>query len=63
MIPDDFLPTMQSLAGLRNLLVHLYWDVDDQMLYDAIRGELTDFDSFVRYVMAFLDRVAPSSLP
>lgn len=61
-LPDDFLPTMQALAGLRNLLVHLYWDVDDQMLHDAIRGELADFDSFVGYVMAFLDRVAPSSV-
>jgi uncharacterized protein YutE (UPF0331/DUF86 family) len=42
-LPDDFVPTMQALAGLRNLLVRLYWDVDDRMLHDAIGGELADF--------------------
>lgn len=60
-LPDEFLPTMQALAGLRNLLAHLYWDVDDSMLHDPIHGELADFDTFVGYLMAFLDRVAPSS--
>ena len=62
-LPDDFLSTMQALAGLRNLLVHLYWDVDDRMLHDAIGGELADFDTFVGHIIAFLDRVTPSSLP
>lgn len=62
-LPDDFVPTMQALAGLRNLLVHLYWDVDDRMLHDAIGGELADFDTFVGHIIAYLDRVTPSSLP
>lgn len=53
---------MQALAGLRNLLVHLYWDVDDRMLHDAIGGELADFDTFVGHIIAYLDRVTPSSL-
>ena len=57
------LPTMPALAGLCNLPLHLYWDVDDRMVHDAIRSELADFDAFVGYVIAFLDRVGPSSLP
>jgi len=32
-LPDDFTRSMRELAGLRNLLVHLYWDVDDQLVY------------------------------
>jgi len=62
-LPDDFVPTMQALAGLRNLVMHLYWDVDDRMLHDAIGGELADFDTFVGHIIAYLDRVTPSSLP
>jgi len=54
---------MPALAGLCNLPLHLYWDVDDRMVHDAIRSELADFDAFVGYVIAFLDRVGPSSLP
>jgi uncharacterized protein YutE (UPF0331/DUF86 family) len=55
-LPDDFAQTMQELAGLRNLLVHLYWDVDDQMIYDGIRAELGDFDTFTGYIVAYLER-------
>ncbi len=54
-LPDDFTRTMRELAGLRNLLVHLYWDVDDEMLYDGIRSQLDDFETFVRFVVAYLD--------
>ena len=55
-LPDDFIPTMQELAGLRNLLVHLYWDVDDRLLHDEIRTNLADFETFIGYVLAFLDK-------
>lgn len=30
--PDDFTMTLQDMAGLRNRLVHLYWEVDDEMI-------------------------------
>jgi uncharacterized protein YutE (UPF0331/DUF86 family) len=46
-LSDDFARTMQELAGLRNLLVHLYWEVDDAMVFDGIRSELGDFETFV----------------
>jgi uncharacterized protein YutE (UPF0331/DUF86 family) len=54
--PDDFTRRMQELAGLRNLLVHVYWEVDDQMVYEGIRGELGDFETFVGHIMAYLVR-------
>ena len=54
-LPDDFTRTMRELAGMRNLLVHLYWDVDDQMVYDGVRSELGDFQTFVGHIMAFLE--------
>ena len=45
---------MKELSGLRNLLVHLYWDVDDQIIYEGIRAELGDFDEFVQHVLAYV---------
>ena len=57
-LPDDFTRTMRELAGLRNLLVHLYWDVDDQMVYEGIRSELRDFETFVEFIVAYLEQAA-----
>ena len=53
-IPGHFARTMRELAGLRNLLVHLYWDVDDRMLYEGLRSELGDFETFAGYIVAYL---------
>jgi uncharacterized protein YutE (UPF0331/DUF86 family) len=49
---------MRELAGLRNLLVHLYWDVDDSMVYEGIRSELGDLETFLKHVIVYLDRDA-----
>ncbi|MFQ6015923.1 MAG: DUF86 domain-containing protein [Anaerolineae bacterium] len=58
-IPDDFTRTMRAMAGMRNLLVHLYWEVDDRMVYETICTELDDFETFVSYVLAFMERIGP----
>lgn len=53
-LPDDLTPTMRAMAGLRNLLVHLYWEVDDEMIYADIRGRLDDFEAFIARVLDFV---------
>jgi len=58
-LPDELTVTMQSLAGLRNLLVHVYWNVDDSMIHESLQSELGDFESLVSYVLDFLDRQQP----
>lgn len=55
-IPAECARTMRELAGLRNLLVHLYWEVDDRMVYAGIRTELDDFETFVGHIVAHLDQ-------
>jgi uncharacterized protein YutE (UPF0331/DUF86 family) len=62
-LPADVTRTMRELAGLRNLLVHLYWDVDDEMIYAGISTELADFEAFVRCILDFLDQSASRSGP
>jgi len=53
-LPDGLTHTMRELAGLRNLLVHVYWDVDDGMIYEGIRAELDDFDTFIGCIVDLL---------
>lgn len=45
-VPPDFVPTLQQMARFRNRLVHLYWDVDDELLYEILTNELDDFQRF-----------------
>jgi uncharacterized protein YutE (UPF0331/DUF86 family) len=58
-LPDDLTRTMRELAGLRNLLVHLYWEVDDRMVYEGICAELGDFETYVSHILTYLDRTTP----
>jgi uncharacterized protein YutE (UPF0331/DUF86 family) len=37
---------MQSWAGMRNILVHLYLDIDHGVAWDAIRNDLGDLRAF-----------------
>ncbi len=41
---------LQALAGLRNRLVHLYDDIDDARVQQALGAGLSDLDGFARSV-------------
>lgn len=53
-IEQDFVPTTHKMARMRNRLVHLYWEVDANLLYDILRNNLDDFDRFKAYVYSFM---------
>ncbi len=36
-IPAEFLGTARQMVGMRNRLVHLYWDVDAETVYDTLQ--------------------------
>jgi uncharacterized protein YutE (UPF0331/DUF86 family) len=39
-----------NMAKFRNLLVHLYWKIDDEKINEILQKELTDFDEFIRQI-------------
>lgn len=41
---------LEALAGMRNLLVHRYWVVDDAMLYSAVRNDFECVEKLLRKV-------------
>ena len=53
----DLLATkLRQMAGLRNRLVHLYWEIDDELIYQYIQANLNDFDEYNQAVLSFLRR-------
>lgn len=55
-IPDKFLDTTISMAKFRNRLVHLYWEVDANKVYDFLQNNLEYFDEFVKYILDFMKK-------
>ena len=41
-----------NMAKFRNLLVHLYWNVNDERIYEILQTELEDFEEFIRHISA-----------
>jgi uncharacterized protein YutE (UPF0331/DUF86 family) len=47
-------------VGLRNILVHEYNAVDVAQVHTSIRECLQDYERYVAYVTAFLDKLSDS---
>ena len=46
--------TLRRMKGLRNLLVHEYGRVDDEIVFETVRERLGDFDASKREILVFL---------
>jgi uncharacterized protein YutE (UPF0331/DUF86 family) len=47
---------MRQMARFRNRIVHLYWDVDLDLVYAYLTGRLADFDAYLAAIEAYLGR-------
>jgi len=55
-IAKDFSQRIRGMAGYRNRLVHLYWEVKPEELLSTIQENLDDFDEFVRQIKLFMEK-------
>jgi uncharacterized protein YutE (UPF0331/DUF86 family) len=46
--------TLRRMKGMRNLLVHEYGRIDDELVFETVRDRLVDFGTFRREVLDFL---------
>jgi uncharacterized protein YutE (UPF0331/DUF86 family) len=53
-LKTDLMIRMSKMAGFRNLIVHLYWKVDDREVFRVIRDNIQDFDSYLHAVGQYL---------
>ena len=58
-VPEDFVATLQRMARLRYRLVHLYWEVDNEALYEILTTRLEDFERFKACVLRQLSESSP----
>lgn len=52
----EFAETLTRMVRFRNRLVHLYWEVDDAMVYDLARTRIDDIDNFLHRLSSLLDQ-------
>jgi uncharacterized protein YutE (UPF0331/DUF86 family) len=55
LLPPDLAGRLQEAAGMRNVIVHLYQEIDYRVLRDSISPALRDFGQFVALFEARLD--------
>jgi uncharacterized protein YutE (UPF0331/DUF86 family) len=54
LIDKDFSADLKNMAGLRNRLVHMYWDLDNSLIYDIMQNKLGSFEKFIRIISGYL---------
>lgn len=55
-LPETFMPTLRQMVSFCNRMVHLYWDVDDAMVYRILQENLSDFEIYVRHILNFTEK-------
>jgi uncharacterized protein YutE (UPF0331/DUF86 family) len=60
-VPSEKLSDYQNMASFRNMLVHHYEKVEDEVVFGIFKNKLEDFDLFQEFVLAYLrkDKNAP----
>lgn len=53
-ISESMAGTLRRMKGLRNLLVHVYGRVNDQVVFETIQQRLGDCEAFKGEILAFL---------
>lgn len=53
-ISEDLMEKLIEMAKFRNRLVHIYWEVDDEIIYVIIKDDICDIEEFIDKFMDFL---------
>ena len=54
-IPDKMASSLQQMASMRNRLVHMYSEIDDEIVFDAILIAPGDCNRFAQHIVNFRD--------
>ena len=55
-IPASVAEAMRQMARFRNRIVHLYWDLDLDLVYEYLTGRLGDFDPYLAAIEKYLGK-------
>ena len=55
-IPSDFAERFIEAVSFRNILVHMYEEVDIRELHHCLQNNLGDFNDFARYIARYIEK-------
>jgi uncharacterized protein YutE (UPF0331/DUF86 family) len=53
-LPTSVADQMRQMARFRSRIVHLYWDVDLDLVYNYLTQRLGDFDQYLAQIATYL---------
>lgn len=53
-LPKEFADEISKMAGFRNILVHDYAEVDEDIILELLKNKLDDFIQFIDYINKWL---------
>ncbi|WP_410508383.1 DUF86 domain-containing protein [Methanosarcina hadiensis] len=56
LISENLAEELSDLAGFRNVLVHIYWQLDLNQVYGVLQNDLKTLKSFLKEVKRLLDQ-------
>lgn len=54
-IPENLKIEFVKIARFRNILTHIYWEIDNSLIYEIVQTHLKDFDNFIDSVKKYLE--------
>ncbi|WP_186005614.1 HepT-like ribonuclease domain-containing protein [Clostridium sp. DL-VIII] len=45
-----------NMAKFRNRIVHMYFNISDEMIYDIVQNNISDFEKFISNVVSVISR-------
>jgi uncharacterized protein YutE (UPF0331/DUF86 family) len=55
-LPKGFAERFAEAAKFRNILVHMYAEIDVEMVYEILQNNLGDFDEFARHIARYIEK-------
>lgn len=57
LISRDLAENLKGSAGMRNILVHEYMEIDDEIVYNAIPLAIQHYKEYIKQVEGFIERL------
>ena len=55
-ISQDLAEKLANMARFRNMLVHIYWKIDDKKVYEIMEKNILDLEGFIREVKEYVSK-------
>jgi len=55
-ITNEYAVKLKKIAGLRNIIIHKYWQIDDRKVFKSTKENIGDFEEFLRQINDFISK-------